>query len=154
MANNKSIVGGIFGLTPELYQQGLMQRDIAAQQEAGSLAAGPGTMLNPSLAPLYSQAAQQGQLIGKGIGGLLGVEDPQLQMVRDVTEMRKQFDVSTPTGLRSFAQALGQKGYTDLAIQASSRAADIDKELSQAEKNRTEKLPTIANLQTLHHQLM
>jgi len=140
----KNIVSSLFGMTPESYYQNQNLLNLAEQQLAATTAAGPGTMLNPSLAPLYAQAAQRGQLQGgalKAIGSLLGVEDPQLQMVRDVTEMRKQFDVSTPTGLRSFAQALGQKGYTDLAIQASSRAADIDKELSQAEKNRMEKLP-------------
>jgi hypothetical protein len=72
---------------------------------------------------------------------LLGIEDPELAKIRDVQSMRTQFDVSTPKGLREFATALGQKGYTDLAIQASAKAADIDKELSQAEKNRLEKIP-------------
>jgi hypothetical protein len=47
--------------------------------------------------------------------------------------MRSEFDVSTPTGLRSFAQALGQKGYTDLAVQATAKAADIDKTLAETQ---------------------
>jgi len=147
----RNIVGGMFGISPETY---LMNRDLAGQQQAATLAAGPGTMMNPSLAPFYAQAAQQGQLIGRGVGGLLGVEDPELAKIRDVQQMRTQFDVSTPTGLRSFAQALGQRGYTDLAMQAASRAADIDKELSQAEKNRQEKLPAIANLQLYRENLI
>ena len=129
-----NIVGGIFGLTPELYQQNQLAQLEAQQRAAGTMASGPGTMLNPSLAPLYAQAAQQGQLIGQGakaIGGLLGIEDPQLRMVRDVTEMRKQFDVSSPAGLRQFAQALGAKGYTDLAIQASSKAAEIGQKIGE-----------------------
>jgi hypothetical protein len=134
----KNIVGGMFGISPEMYA---MQRDIAGQQQAATLAAQPGTLMSPSLAPFYAQAAQQGQLLGKVTGSLLGVEDPELMKIRDVQQMRTQFDVSTPTGLRSFAQALGQKGYTDLAIQATAKAADIDKELSQAEKNRLEKIP-------------
>jgi hypothetical protein len=101
-------------------------------------------MLNPSLAPLYAQAAQQGQVIGEGaraVAGLLGVEDPQLNMIRDVQQMRTQFDVSTPAGLRSFAQALGQRGYTDLAMQATARAADIDKDLALAQRARMERIP-------------
>jgi hypothetical protein len=150
MADNKSIVGGIFGLTPDLYQQQRLA-DLQAQQvKAATMAAGPGTMLNPSLAPLYAQAAQQGQLIGEGaraIGGLLGVEDPQLRMVRDVTEMRKQFDVSTPQGLRQFAQALGQKGYTDLAMQA---GAEADKrELTQAQTVRALREPGMQSFEKL-----
>jgi hypothetical protein len=134
---DKDIVGGIFGMTPEMYA---MNRDIVGQQRAASVAQ-PGTMMNPSLAPFYAQAAQQGQLIGRGVGGLLGVEDPQLNMIRDVQQMRTQFDVSNPTGLRQFASALGQKGYTDLAIQATAKAADIDKDIAAAVKSRRESTP-------------
>lgn len=136
-----NIVPSLFGLTPELYQQNRLADLQAQQQKAATMAAGPGTMLNPSLAPLYAQAAQQGQILGegvRGVGGLLGVEDPELVKIRDVQSMRSQFDVSSPAGLREFAQALGQRGYSDLAIQATAKAADIDKELSAAQKNRTE----------------
>lgn len=139
-----NVVPSLFGITPELYQQNRMDELVAQQNKAATMAAGPGTMLNPSLAPLYAQAAQRGQLQGealRAVGGLLGVEDPELKKIRDVQQMRSQFDVSSPKGLRDFAQALSQKGYTDLAIQASAKAADIDKELSQAEKNRLEKIP-------------
>jgi hypothetical protein len=131
-----NIVPSLFGLTPELYQQNRLA-DLQAQQvRAGTMAAGPGTMLNPSLAPLYAQAAQQGQLQGEGlraVGSLLGVEDPQLVKIRDVQQMRNQFDISTPDGLRSFAQALGQKGYGDLALQAANEADRITKISSEAQ---------------------
>ena len=133
----KNIVGGMFGISPEMYA---MQRDLTGQQRASSVAQ-PGTLMSPSLAPFYAQAAQQGQLIGRGVGGLLGVEDPELAKIRDVQQMRTQFDVSTPAGLRSFAQALGQKGYTDLAVQATTRAADIDKDIATADKARMERIP-------------
>jgi hypothetical protein len=62
--------------------------------------------------------------------------------------------VSTPAGLRSFAQALGQKGYTDLAMQATARAAEVDKDLATAEQKRAEKLPSIANLQLYRDRLI
>lgn len=140
----QNVVPSLFGLTPELYQQNRLA-DLQAQQTiAARTAAGPGTMLNPSLAPLYAQAAQQGQLIGEGaraVAGLLGVEDPELAKIREVQKMRQMFDVSTPSGLRQFAQALGQKGYTDLAIQATAKAADIDKDIAAAEKARMERIP-------------
>jgi hypothetical protein len=108
----QNVVSSLFGMTPEMYQQNRLAQLQAEQTRAGVMAAGPGTMMNPSLAPLYAQAAQQGQLIGgaaRAVGGLLGVEDPQLVKIRDVQQMRSQFDVSTPAGLRQFAQALGQK---------------------------------------------
>jgi hypothetical protein len=122
----RNIVGGMFGISPEMYT---MARDIAGQQQAASVAQ-PGTLMSPSLAPLYAQAAQQGQLIGRGVGGLLGVEDPELMKIRDVQQMRTQFDVSTPKGLSDFAQALGQKGYTDLAMQAAQRAAELEQTIA------------------------
>lgn len=139
----QSIVGGLFGLTPEMYQMQQQQLREAQQRAAGTMAAGPGTMLNPSLAPLYSQAAQQGQMIGQGLGALLGAEDPQLKMVRDITNMRKEFDVSTPQGLRQFASALSGKGYTDFAIQATAQAAKIEEDLAQAQKARTEQIKQV-----------
>lgn len=132
-----NIVSGLFNLTPELYQQRQLEQDIAAQQKAAAMAASPGTMLNPSLAPLYAQAAQQGQLVGQGvkaIGGLLGVEDQQLKMVRDITEMRKQFDVSTPQGLRDFAQALSGRGYTTFAMEAAKAADAREKTITETKK--------------------
>lgn len=147
----QNVVPSLFGLTPELYQQNRLA-DLQAQQTiAARTAAGPGTMLNPSLAPLYARAAQRGQLEGealRAVGGLLGVEDPELRKIRDVQQMRSQFDVSTPEGLRSFAQALSAKGYSDLALQAaneadrrtkiSSEAQMAEQKISQEKKLREE----------------
>lgn len=152
-----NVVSSLFGITPELYQQ-QRRADLQAQQiKAATMSAGPGTMLNPSLAPLYAQAAQRGQFQGealRGVAGLLGVEDPELAKIRDVQQMRSQFDVSTPRGLREFAQALSQKGYTDLAIQASAKAADIDRDIAAATKSRREATPQIAQLQAYRDSLI
>jgi hypothetical protein len=153
----QNVVNSLFGLTPELYQQNRFA-DLEAQQiKAATMAAGPGSMLNPSLAPLYAQAAQRGQFEGEGIralGGLLGIEDPQLNMIRDVQQMRTQFDVSTPAGLSQFAQALGQKGYTDLAMQAAQRAADLEQTvattgLRQAQAAKASEVPSVSPEQLL-----
>jgi hypothetical protein len=113
----RDIVGGLFGMTPESYQQGMNRRDSATNLTAAQLTPG-------QLAGFYAMEAGTG--LGRATQGLLGVEDPELAKIRDVQQMRTQFDVSTPTGLRSFAQALGQKGYTDLAIQAASEADKRD----------------------------
>ena len=141
----RNIVGGMFGITPEMYQQNLVARDTATNAQLAQLAPG-------QLAGFYAMEAGTG--LGRAAQGLLGVEDPELMKIRDVQQMRTQFDVSTPTGLRSFAQALGQKGYTDLAVQATAKAADIDKNIATAEKARTEKLPNIANLQLYRERLI
>lgn len=132
-----NIVPSLFGLTPELYQQNRLADLQAQQRAAGTMAAGPGTMLNPSLAPLYAQAAQQGQLLGEGVravAGLLGVEDPELAKIRDVQAMRANYDTSSAAGLRAFARDLAEKGYTDLAIQAATRADQMAKALLDQNK--------------------
>lgn len=130
----KDIVGGIFGLTPEMYQQGLARRDTATNLAAAQLSPG-------QLAGFYAMEAGTG--LGRAIPGLLGVEDPELVKIREVQQMRQMFDVSTPAGLRQFAQALGQRGYSDLAVQASAKAADIDKTIAEAEAKRTDKIKQV-----------
>jgi hypothetical protein len=130
----RNIVGSLFGMTPEMYQQGMARQSSAENLAAAQLAPG-------QLAGYYAMEAGTG--LGRATQGLLGVEDPQLKMIRDVQGMRSQFDVSTPTGLRSFAQALGQKGYTDLAIQATAKAAAIDEDIANAEAKRTEKIKQV-----------
>jgi hypothetical protein len=130
----QDIVGGLFGVTPEMYQQRQMANDRAQAMQYAQL-----DPMQQSQFALYSA----GQSIPRGVGSLLGVEDPELMKIRDVQQMRTQFDVSTPTGLRSFAQALGQKGYSDLAIQATAKAADIDKTIAEAEAKRTEKIKQV-----------
>jgi hypothetical protein len=130
----QNIVGSLFGMTPEMYQQGMARQSSAENLAAAQLAPG-------QLAGYYAMEAGTG--LGRAAQGLLGVEDPQLKMVRDVQSMRSQFDVSTPTGLRSFAQALSGKGYTDLAIQATAKAAAIDEDIANAEAKRTEKIKQV-----------
>lgn len=53
------------------------RRQELQQQNQAQQYGSPGSMGNPSLAPFYAQAAQQGQLIGQGVGALMGV--PNLQ---------------------------------------------------------------------------
>lgn len=141
----RNIVGSLFGMNPEMYQQGMARRTSGDNLAAAQLTPG-------QLAGYYAMEAGSG--LGRAAQGLLGVEDPELMKIRDVQSMRTQFDLSNPAGLRSFAQALSAKGYGDLAIQATAKAADIDKDISAAEKARTEKLPSIANLQIYRDRLV
>ena len=106
MADN--IVGSLFGVSPEQLMQQRQLRDVEQQIAAGRSAALPGSMMSPSLAPFYQQAAQQGQLIGRGVGALLGSEDPELQKITQIKQLSSQFDLTSPTGMREFARALQQ----------------------------------------------
>lgn len=125
----EDIVSGVFGLTPEMYQAGQTQRDIAEQQAAQEAANASSGLFAKAYAP---QIQQQAQLNARALGGLLGVEDPQLQMVREVSNIRNQFDITTPEGMQSFAQAIAPK-YPTLAMQAVERANTMMKTGAEAQ---------------------
>lgn len=128
----QDIVGSLFGITPESYQQLRQQQQMNEAVKMGSLT--PEQFIN-------TQAYRGGQAAGNVIGGLLGVEDPELKKIRDVQAMRGQFDVSTSQGLRDFASALSAKGYADLASQA---AAEADRRaLVQAQTVRALREPGV-----------
>jgi hypothetical protein len=119
-------------MTPELYQAGKVQRDIAEQQRARENT-GAGLFAN-AYAP---QIQQQSQLMGRAVGGLLGVEDPQMQMVREVSQLRSQFDITTPEGMEGFAKAIAPK-YPDLAMQALDKVSTLEARRSQTELRRAQ----------------
>jgi hypothetical protein len=133
----KNVVNSLFGLTPELYQQNRLAELQARQVQAGTMAAGPGSMMNPSLAPLYARAAQQGQLIGEGaraIGSLLGVEDPQMQLVTRTNQLVQQIGVDTPEKLQTLAAELQKiPGGAPLAVQAIDKANQMMKTGAEAQ---------------------
>lgn len=127
MADN--IVGNLFGVTPEMYQQ--QQNQL---QEAKALQY---AQMSPEQQAQYG-FFRGGQQLGAAAAGLLGVEDPQLKMIRDVQAMRANYDVSTPEGLREFAQALSTKGYTNFAMEAAKAADARAKQIAETGKLQQE----------------
>jgi putative NADPH-quinone reductase len=131
---DKDIVGGMFGITPEMYQQRADELAFAQAQRIGAAASGPGTMLSPSLAPFYTGAAQQGQMLSKGIGGLLGVEDQELSLVRQTSQLAQQIGVDTPEKLQTLAGELQKlPGGAALAVQAIEKANSMMKTGAEAQ---------------------
>jgi hypothetical protein len=140
MADN--IVGSLFGISPEQLMQQRLARDVDQQVASGRAAALPGSMMSPSLAPFYQQATQQGQLIGRGVGALLGGEDPELQKVTQIKQLSSQFDLTTSQGMREFARALQQIAPNE-SMMAAKRADEMA--LSAAtvtQKTREKSIPT------------
>lgn len=110
------IVGGLFGVSPEMYQRQMnrqvMQDAIAMQR----------------LDPLQRAGAmtQAGAYqLGQGLGGAFGIEDPMLKTISTRNALARQFDVNTPEGLTQFAQALQSAGDTQGAVQAAGLARQI-----------------------------
>jgi hypothetical protein len=133
-----SIVGGLFGVSPDMYSQARNARDYAQVLNIGSRYSAPGTMMSPSLGPLYAQAAQTGQLLGQGVGGLLGVEDPELKKITAIQELSSQFDLTSPTGMRDFARSLQQVAPQE-AMMAAKRADEMDVSRATVEQKTREK---------------
>lgn len=122
MAEKNNPMAGLFGLNTDTFGQFRQQQDEAAQALAGRMSASPGTMMSPSLAPLYAQAQQQGTLIGRGIGGLFGVEDPMLKKAASIDAATKavqamDIDMSDPKQLYpAMIKELQNRGLTDMAL--------------------------------------
>lgn len=117
-----SIMGSLFGITPEMYQQ---QQNQQALSQAAQLA-----QLDPMA------RARTGIIYGANrLVGALGAEDPQLQRITAFQNLASQADLSTPEGYINFGKQLmsvdPQRGA--LAIQRGQQMAqDMNKQLVEA----------------------
>ena len=124
-----SIVGGLFGMTPESYQD---TRQLLEQRQALQQA-----QLDPYEAVNY-MAARAGQQLGRGLGGALGAEDQQLKLISARNAVMREVDPNNPESIMAGAQKLAQvdpEGATRLANYA--REAQL--KLSQVSKNMRER---------------
>ena len=118
-----SIVGGLFGMTPESYQdtrQQLEQRQALQQSQ-----------LDPYEAVNY-MAARAGQQLGRGIGGLLGGQDPTLQRISAFQNLASQADLTSPQGYATLGQQLIQSGDTGRGMALIQRSQQLAQEQAQA----------------------
>ena len=97
---NKDIVGGLFGMTPQSYQQAqnANEMDIAASF----------AKMRPEEQISFG-AFRAGQQLGKAGMSLLGVQDPQLEALTNIQGILGQFDSTTSAGLKQMYGALMQK---------------------------------------------
>jgi len=132
------IVGSLFGVTPELYQE---QRDQMARQRAMQLA---------RMAPLEQAsygAARAGQQLGGAFASAMGVEDPQMRLISQRNALAKQFDVSTPEGLAQYGQALQQAGDTQGALGAISIGRQMTQEMARTGQLQAAQRASLATAQ-------
>lgn len=126
-----SIVGGLFGMTPEQYDIGLRQQEQATGAQLARL-----SPFERGQAAIYAGGAQ----LGRGLGGLLGVEDPQLKQLTMVNQLASQFDTSTSGGVAGLAQALANRGLQAPALQLGQRALEMRKLEAEAQAKTMERL--------------
>ncbi len=125
-----TVAESLFGVTPESLQQ---ERQNALLNRGIQLA-----QLDPfqqAYANIYAGAGN----IGRGVGGLLGAEDPELMRVRQRQQLLQGINPADPVSLRSgIEQAMASKDFT-LAQELASRALTAEKTQSEITKNLRER---------------
>ena len=101
-----SIVEGLFGMTPEMYQGQQYQQDLKRSYELAQL--------DPGAAARAQLGASVGQL-GRGFAGALGIEDPQLKRITQRQQLLGMIDPSNPDSYIQAAQMALQSGDAEAA---------------------------------------
>ena len=125
----QDIVGGLFGITPEMYQQNVGEDILNQGVKMGQLAPDAFGRAN-----VYAGAAQ----LGRGISGFMGVQDPQLKLISARNAIFNRTDPNDPESLARAASELAPfdpQGANALATQAREAAF----KLSQVTKNMRER---------------
>jgi len=123
------IVGGLFGVNPDMYQQQQQQqvfnRAVALQK------------LNP-----FQQAAvglqEAGYNFGGALGGAMGGVDPQLQRISVLNAISKRIDQSNPESMLQGAKMLADAGFTQEALGLAQYARKANSELALAQQRMKE----------------
>lgn len=116
------IVGSLFGITPEMYQQRqAAQADAAALQYA---------QLTPMQQAQYAIGRGAYGLAG-ALGGALGAQDPQLQLISARNAISRQIDYNDPASIMQGVQSLSQAGDTVGAMQLADVARKLQSEMAQ-----------------------
>jgi hypothetical protein len=134
----KDIVGSLFGVSPEMYQE---DRNRQGMRDAIAMA-----QLDPMQ---YANAAIQagaGRAAG-GFAGLMGVEDPQMRLISQRNALAQQFDVSTPEGLAQYGQALQQVGDTQGALGAIGISRQMTQEMARTGQLQAAQRASLATAQ-------
>jgi hypothetical protein len=127
------IVQGLFGMTPESYQQ---QRDAAALERAAAF--GRMDPMQAARTSIYYGANQ----LGNVVGGMLGAEDPQMRLISQRNALAKQIDMNDPESIMRGAQMAAQSGDTVAASTLANYARKAAGDLALIQQRTAEKMTT------------
>jgi hypothetical protein len=121
----EDIVGGLFGINPDMYrqqqQQQVFNRAVALQN------------LDP-----FQQAAvgyqQAGYNLAGALGGALGGVDPQLQRISALNAISKQIDQTNPESMLQGAKMLADAGFMQEALGLAQYARKANSEIALAQQ--------------------
>jgi len=117
------IVGSLFGITPDLYERQLRAQDEDRAIRMANLA--PGAR---GAAMIQSGAAG----LTRGIGGLLGAEDPQMKLISARQQIIGQLDQTDPQSYANAIKQLSQIGDSQGAFALTSQVQSMMKAQAEA----------------------
>jgi len=120
------IVGSLFGVTPEMYQQ--RQAALANQQ---ALQFAQLTPMQQAQAGIYRGAYG----LAGALGGALGAQDPQLQLISQRNAIARQIDYSSPMSIMEGQRMLARLGDTVGALQLANVARDLEYKQAQTSQS-------------------
>lgn len=123
-------IAGLFGLTPQMYEQGIRQ---SAMNEGAAFA-----RMAPedrAIAGIYSAGAG----LGRTAGGMLGVEDPQMKLISARQQIIGQLDQTDPTSLLRGAKSLSDMGDQQGAFALADYARKAQESIALAQQRMRER---------------
>jgi len=133
MAEN--IVAGLFGMTPQMYQNQQYGQDL---NRGIALA-----QLSPGAAAQAGLQASVGQL-GRGIAGAMGIEDPQLKLISARNTIAQQIDQTDPESILKGAQMLAQAGDQQGAMALAEYARKAQSEMALVQQRQAASQASLA----------
>jgi len=131
------IVGGLFGITPEMYQQSRAEQALSEGAQLGQMS--PDAF---GRSMLYAGASQ----LGRGIGGALGGQDPQLQLISMRNAVMQEVDPNNPASLQTAIQKLARGGDQVGAMQLTDYLRKAQSDYALIQQRTAEKLtPEVRN---------
>jgi hypothetical protein len=127
-------IAGLFGLTQQGLDDQRYQQDLASGYKLAQLSRG-----DAARATLNAGVGQ----LGRGIAGMMGVEDPQLQRITQQDQLLRGLDLRDPKSLEQAAVQANQMGNTPLAMKLFELA---DAATVRAQQAQTQRQTSLAQL--------
>jgi hypothetical protein len=118
-------IASLFGLTPEGLSQQRYQQDLKQGYELAQL--------DPGAAARATLQSGVGQL-GRGIAGMMGVEDPQLQLISNRNQVLQQLNLNDPNSLARGVDIFTRTGDVQAAQALAAQAQAMMKAQAEAQK--------------------
>jgi len=118
-------IAGLFGVTPEALNQQRYQQDLAQGYQMAQLS--PGDAARAGL------QASVGQL-GRGIAGMMGIQDPQMQLISNRNQVMQQLNLNDPTSLAKGVEIFNRTGDVQAAQALAAQTQALIKAQAEAAK--------------------